>query len=254
MNRNDDAPFFVGYLPAPKAIRGLLIGVSIVLLGLFTAVSLAVGVTQDDPGPGAFRFDFGEQTVVGVIEARPYPVLHVTEGNERFAAGRALLLSGQGKRGVMEQAAPLDGKTARLKGILLKRGDLDMLQVGELAQEMPPGDAARASSIPVETLGRWRLAGEICDGKCVAGAMSPGQGLSHKACANLCLIGGAPPVFVSSKPVAGADYLLMAGPDGGPLPDSLYDWTAIYLTIEGNIERRGDLLIFLIDPASLETL
>lgn len=249
MSEQKDTPFFVGYLPAPKGLRGWLFGVSAVLIVLFAAVSIATGVTQDNPGPGTFRWDFGEQTVTGIIEAKPYPILHVTEGTDKLPAGRTVMLSGQGKRGVMDQAAPLDGKPAQVKGIVLKRGDLDMIQVGGM--EGAPGDP---QSVAVERLGRWRLAGEICDGKCLAGAMSPGRGLAHKACANLCLVGGAPPVFVSSKPVAGADFMLMAGPDGGPLPAWLYDQTAVYLTIEGNIEKRGDLLVFLVDPASIEVL
>jgi hypothetical protein len=252
MNEQRDAPFFVGYLPAPKALRGWLIGISALLIVLFAAVSLAVGLTQDDPGPGSFRWDFGEQSVTGVIEAKPYPVLHVTEGSDKIPAGHTVMLAGQGKRGVMAEAGPLNGKTAQLKGILIKRGDLDMLQVGGIEAVTEPG--GQTPAIAVEKLGRWKLAGEICDGKCVAGAMSPGRGLAHKACANLCLAGGAPPVFVSSKPVAGADFLLMAGPDGGPLPDWLYDRTAVYVTIEGEIEKRGDLLIFRVDPASIEVL
>jgi hypothetical protein len=46
----------------------------------------------------------------------------------------------------------------------------------------------------------------------------------------------------------------MASADGGPLPDWLYDETARYIAIEGEIERRGDLLIFRVDPASLKVL
>ena len=252
MSEQKDAPFFVGYLPAPQGLRGWLLGVSAALIVLFAAVSIATGLTQDDPGPGSFRWDFGEQTVTGIIEAKPYPILHVTKGTDKLPAGRTVMLSGQGKRGVIDQAAPLDGKPAQVKGIVLKRGDLDMIQVGGM--EAAEGASGGPQPVAIEKLGRWRLAGEICDGKCVAGAMSPGRGLAHKACANLCLIGGAPPVFVSSKPVAGADFMLMAGTDGEPLPDWLYDRTAVYLTIEGDIEKRGDLLVFLVDPASIEVM
>jgi hypothetical protein len=84
--------------------------------------------------------------------------------------------------------------------------------------------------------------------------MRPGTGLAHKACANLCLAGGIPPVFVSSQAVEGSEFLLLAGPDGGPLPGWLYDRTAVLLSIEGDIERRGDLLIFRVDPASVKVL
>ena len=84
--------------------------------------------------------------------------------------------------------------------------------------------------------------------------MRPGTGLAHRACANLCLVGGVPPVFVSSAPVEGEEFLLIGGPDGGPLPEALLDVTALYISVEGRVERRGDLLVFLIDPASIEVL
>jgi hypothetical protein len=249
---NETAPFFVGYLPVPKALRAWLLAVAASLAMLFAAIGWAIATGQSDPGPGAFRFDLGEQTVTGVMEARPYPLLHVTIGSDVIPAGHTLMLAGGGKTGAEGPATSLDGKLAQISGIILKRGDLDMLQLrggsGAVAAE------GAAPVIPVTRLGRWRLAGEICDGKCLAGAMRPGTGLAHKACANLCLLGGIPPVFVSSQPVEGSEFLMLAGPDGGPLPNWLYDRTAVFLTIEGDIERRGDLLIFRVDPASLELL
>ncbi|MEL6236793.1 MAG: hypothetical protein AAFR46_20540, partial [Pseudomonadota bacterium] len=98
---------------------------------------------------------------------------------------------------------------------------------------------------------RWRLVGEICDGKCYAGAMRPGTGLAHKACAILCLDGGVPPVFVATDEVEGAQFMMLAGPDGGAVPDAVLQQTAILVTADGEIERRGDLLVFRIDPDSV---
>jgi hypothetical protein len=212
-----------------------------------------IGATQDDPGPGAFRFDFGRQTVTGTLELWPYPVLHVTRGTERVEVGSTLMLSGGGKRGVIDRAEPLAGQLVTASGVILARGDLDMLQVRDGADGL---SAAGGDAVPVEIepLGRWRLAGEICDGKCLAGAMRPGTGLAHKACANLCLSGGVPPVFVSSQPVAGSEFLLVAGPNGGPLPEALYDYVGLYVDLEADVERRGDLLVMRIDPATIERL
>ena len=248
-----DKPFFVGYLSAPPRLRGFLVLVIFGLIAIFTAVGYTIALTQADPGPAATRFDYGRQTVTGIIEARPYPVLHVLSGTERVPEGRTILLTGQGKFGVQDRADRLDGALAKASGVVLERGDLDMLQVRGGMQGLGPtmGPVAELAS---EDLGRWRLAGEICDGKCLAGAMRPGRGLAHRACANLCLAGGVPPVFVSSQPVEGSEFLLIGGSDGGPIPDSLLDLTALYISIEGRIERRGDLLVFLVDPDSAEVL
>lgn len=246
-------PFFVGYLPVPKKLSRFLVIVSAVLVVGFFAAGWVIGATQDDPGPGAFRFDFGRQTVIGTLELHPYPVVHVTEGTEQIAPGSTLMLSGAGKNGAIDRAEPLAGQLVTASGVLLARGDLDMLQLrgGADGLSAAEGDAA---PVDAEPLGRWRLAGEICDGKCLAGAMRPGTGLAHKACANLCLSGGVPPVFVSSQPIEGAEFLLVAGPDGGPMPDSLYDAVGLFVSVEAEIERRGDLLVMAIDPTTIERL
>jgi hypothetical protein len=54
------------------------------------------------------------------------------------------------------------------------------------------------STPPIAEVGeaRW-FRGEIIDPKCFAGAMKPGTGKTHKACAALCLRGGIPPAFLS---------------------------------------------------------
>ncbi|MEM8786653.1 MAG: hypothetical protein AAGE76_00170 [Pseudomonadota bacterium] len=252
-----DTPFFIGFLPPSRWFLALyaLAGVAMVLG--FGAVGWAIGLSQADPGDGAFRFDFGRQTVTGVIEARPYPMLHVTEGTEAIPAGRTIIMSGGGKTGVQSRADPLDGQLATVSGAPLQRGDLTMIQARGGRNGVGAAEEAAESAVPevaVTDLGRWRLAGEICDGKCLAGAMRPGTGLAHRACANFCLIGGVPPVFVSSQPVEGESFLLLGGPDGGPLPEVYLDYTALYVSVEGRLERRGDLLVFLIDPDTLEIL
>lgn len=77
--------------------------------------------------------------------------------------------------------------------------------------------------------------------------MKPGTGLAHKACANLCLNGGVPPVFVSTSPVQGHIFFLVASHDGGQMPAALLDKTSVPVVLEGTVERRDDLLIFKVD-------
>lgn len=247
--------FFVAFFRMPPRLRIFLLTVSAILIAAFAALAVAAGATQDDPGDGRFRFDFGRQTVTGVVELNPYPLLHVTEGSEQIPAGTTLMMSGGGKSGVTKRAAPLDGGMAVASGVLLTRGELLMLQARGGRNGLAPAEDAAVIPAPLaEPLGRWRLAGEMCDGKCLAGAMRPGRRLAHKACANLCVIGGVPPVFVSTKPVEGETYLLLAGPDGGPLTMEMRDHMAAFVTLEGEIERRGGLLVLKIDPATVEPI
>lgn len=245
--------FFIGFFPIPPLLRPFLAAIAAALILLFAAAGWFAASTQAAPEEAGFRFDFGRQEVTGVLSLHPYPLIRVTEGSERLAAGRTVMLSGGGKF-APAQAAALDGRLVKAGGVILRRGDLDMLQIGggEANLSAAAGEAPALS--PPERLGRWRLEGEICDGKCAAGAMRPGRGLSHKACANLCITGGVPAVFVSAAPVEGAAFLLMAGPEGGPLPQEALAFTAAYVSVEGDIERVGDLLVFRIDPATLKAL
>lgn len=242
----DRDPFFVGYLAPPKALRDLMLGVALAAVLGFAGAAWLVAATQDDPGDGAFR---GAAAAMGVLQATPYPVVHVTL-SERFPAGTALLLTGGGKRGVQERADPLDGQLVAVSGFEISRGDIRGLQLAGGTDGMAPADGA-AGLPQVQDLGRWRITGEICDGKCLAGAMRPGTGLSHKACANLCLAGGVPPVFVATGPVEGAEFLLIGDVSGGPIRPEVLDHTGTLVQAEGRVERRGGLTVFLMDPASV---
>jgi hypothetical protein len=242
-------PFFVGYFRRiPPEIRSfaLTAGASIVAALAVIAVLLPLGTI--DPGAGRYADDLRGGVLTGVIDPLPYPILRVPGADGE--PPRAVLLGGQEKIGVQ---APVDAGTpvVELGGIFVRRGDIEMLLV--------PGNGAKASvtelprfvPAPAVDLGRWRLTGEICDGKCHAGAMKPGNGLAHKACANLCIESGLPPVLVMDLPVEGTTVVLLAAADGGPMPGEMLDLTAVPIQIEGQLERRDDLLIFRIDSASV---
>jgi hypothetical protein len=144
--------------------------------------------------------------------------------------------------------------TVDVGGVFVRRGALQMLLVAQ--DGVKPGRISLAGFVPeaAQDLGRWRLAGEICDGKCYAGAMKPGSGLAHKACANLCIFEGLPPVLVMELPVEGATEVLLAAQDGGPMPAALYNLTAMPVTMEGRLERRDDILVFRIDTGSVKRM
>ena len=250
MNDGDDA-FFIGWRPrAPAALRGFLAGLSVALLGAAALLALLLSARIDDPGNGSFDWAAGERTLRGVITAAPYPLLHLPPSAQQ-PDGHTVLLSGEGKTGPGLDPA-LVGRVVDATGVMLHRGSIDMMQIGDdPGLRAVPGE--QAPPVPV-SLGRWRLVGEICDGKCWTGAMRPGSGIAHRACASLCLIGGLPPVLVTTAPVAGTSFLLLAGPDGGPMPNALLRLVGLRIRIDGAIERRGDLLVLRADPASASAL
>ncbi|MEE4187449.1 MAG: hypothetical protein V2I76_03250 [Roseobacter sp.] len=248
-----ESSFFVGYLPIPKPLRVLLGAVAVGTVAFFAAFAFVVGATQDNPGDGQLRFDLGRQTVSGVLELNPYPVLHVTEGSENVSVGETLMMSGAGKFGVIEQAEKIGPTGATVSGIILNRGSIRMLQIPNRNRDIKAADVAASPPEAVD-LGRWRLAGEICDGKCLTGAMRPGRGLAHKACAELCILGGVPPVFVTTQPVEGHAFLMIGAANGGPISPALLARTGVYISVEGRVEQRGGLAVFLADEATVEVL
>lgn len=233
--------FFVGYLPAPRATRRAAMVFAVLLCVAFAGLAAVVGRTPFDIGSSQYGEDIA---ATGVFVARPYPLI-VAAADAAHPHGRTLLLGGEGKHGAQDFGRSLDGRLARLEGVLVARGDIDMALVGGADQLRPVDGAAVAPQ--AAPLGRWRIAGEICDGKCAAGGMRPGTGLAHKACANLCISTGLPPVFVASKPIEGRSSLLLASRDGGPAPELIADMTAVPVTLEGDVVRLGDLLVFRVD-------
>jgi hypothetical protein len=239
------SPFFVGWnLRSILPSAGFLAWVCALTLVLFAGIALALGAAVNDPGGGDFS---GDKDLTGVIVAEPYPLL-VLDPDAAHPNGHAILLSGGGKVGVQEQAAALNGKRARATGAGFKRGCIDTMVGVDLRPAEGPAPAP--ASTP---LGTWRLTGEICDGKCVSGVMRPGNGLAHKACANVCIASGVPPVLVTTAPVEGAGYLLMGDKQGHALPDAFRDRTGVLQRMDGTVERIADLLIFHTDVAAAAT-
>ncbi|MEM6489462.1 MAG: hypothetical protein AAF677_14545 [Pseudomonadota bacterium] len=255
-----DAPFFIGFLPVPPALRGFLALAGVVALLAAGALGYLVAATQDDPGTGGFA---GRQQVTGVLIPGAYPLLQVTEGTEALPAGRTVMLAGIGKFGVQNRVNDLGGQLVRADGIMVQRGDLQVLQlrgardaIAAVPHATPPDatpSLAAAPPAPAATrrLGRWRLTGELCDGKCYAGAMRPGRGISHRACANLCIIGGVPMVFVATGEVQGHAFFLVTGPAGEAVDRALLDAVAELIEIEGEIEIVAGMPVLRADPASI---
>lgn len=241
-------PFFVGYFKkVPASIRDFALGAGAVVVALLALMALLLPLGTIDPGTGRYADDLRGGSLIGVLETAPYPILRVPATAD--TAPRAVLLGGQDKVGAQKRT---DRGTPMLdiSGVFVRRGDLEMLLIGDNSAK-PSANPAGFTPAPSEDLGRWRLTGEICDGKCYGGAMKPGKGLAHKACANLCIEFGLPPVLVTELPVEGSTVVLLAAADGGPMPDAMFDLTAIPLQLEGQLERRDDLLILRVDESSI---
>lgn len=256
----DDDEFFVGYLPTPPRTRRFALGAGAAAIALVALSGVAIAGTMTSPGSGVTPFH-GPEHFVGVLSAHPYGVLWTLSDDERSL--RAILIVRGGKLGMPPQAATLDGAVVAIDGGLLDRDGHRMIELAHLPEASTELDAARVARIrallaePPETLGEVELRGEIVDSKCYLGRMRPGGGRTHRACAQLCVAGGIPPVLVTRDHASGTEqhYLLVrADAEPAELGRAVLPYLAEPVALRGRLERRGDLLVLAIDPATIRRL
>jgi hypothetical protein len=151
------------------------------------ALGLGLGAAAPHPGPGVW--DQGRKVAVtGTIYPEPY--LHLL--TEDLGNGlRPVFLVGAGKDRISVRPA-LTFTGAAVTGTLIQRGEHAMMAVEGIYPDPAPG---RLRPGPETDLGDAVMTGEILDAKCWFGAMRPGHGKTHKACAALCARGGLPLAF-----------------------------------------------------------
>lgn len=243
MSAGTEKDFFVGYAPPPRATGWFALKVGIGLIAGAFFLALALGWSVQDRSGGNYG---AEITVRGYVANMPSPVVRALP-DARYPQGRAMMIAGASKEGAAPHVDAFKGKLVEVKGGTLKRGTLDMLVVWGKGNFKEVPDARPVKLAEPVSLGRWKVAGEICDGKCLAGAMRPGTGLAHKACANLCIDRGQAAVFATVRPVAGQSYLLLADANGKLPPPAYRDYTALPVELEGEIVKVDDLLVFRVD-------
>lgn len=248
--------FYVGYLKMPGTLRKFVMGVLPVLLALTGGTALFLSLSQNDPGNGVWA-DEAAPTMIGRIEAAPYPLIRVLTNDPDMPIATILLVE-EGKRGGGEGVRALDGRMAGVRGTLLQRDHVKLIELDVEGSKpdasLSGADTSRLSVLQRELLGRVTLRGEIIDPKCYCGAMKPGEGKTHKACATLCISGGIPPMFVTLDSNGKRSYYLLSNHEGRALDERILPFVADLVEITGMLERRDDLTLFKIDPADIRRL
>lgn len=236
--------FYVGYLPVPRRVKRIVFaGVGLILIGIIGAAIVIAG-QQSDPGKG--HWAMGEYDVYeGVLLEKPYAMLVVN--------GRPHLLVTEGKSVPMEQVKGLDGQRVRLRASILERDGRRMLAVPGGEDVIEVIGAAELNYELVSTNNSVELVGEIIDPKCYLGAMKPGGGKTHKACAALCLRGGIPPMLVERSADGTETYYLLV-PDSENILDRVVDTVGEPVRVSGVRGMIGDLITLRIRPSSIERL
>lgn len=248
-DRTSEAEIYVGYLPLPYKQRLILLWLVPALVLLVCVAALVWAGSQREPGTGVWN-DGKPIRVRGVLTARPYPILFCDSPDGRPTA---VLLVEVGKVGAAHNAAALDGRVVWASGWPLQRDGRRMLEL-EPEPEALTADEQMTTLPPVETaLGQAVLRGTIVDSKCYLGAMKPGEGKAHKQCATLCIRGGIPPMLVVDDS-AGRSYVLLAGPEGGPLDPAAYPFIGDDVELRGELSERGGLRVLRVQAADIRRL
>lgn len=225
MSATERDSIYVGYLPTPKrtaALLRVLVPVTIIGLGLISGL---VAGAMTSTGDGVWDLD--ETTELrGTIRDVGYPVLMVESDGQPLTP---VLLVGELKSGVRDQLGEaMNGAEVVIRGNTITRDGLRMLSLAgadAITIERPGSGIERADGQRVE------LRGEIMDSKCYLGAMKPGQGKTHKACAILCVRGGVPPVLIGPE---GAHVLTS---DDGALESRWLEFIGEPVVIQGTLGK-----------------
>jgi hypothetical protein len=246
--------FFIGWLPAPPRYARFLRPVVAALLLLVAGAALLLALGQRSPGTGIWEDD-APRTFEGIVYASPYALLRVP-GEQPGDPARTILLVEEGKFGAAERVRPYDGQAVRVTGTLLHRDERWMLELAAGDAGLQPIHLEEQHAQPLRRpppreLGPVTLRGEIIDSKCYLGAMKPGGGKTHKACAVLCLSGGIPPMFVTRNAAHQETYYLLTAPDGGPLGSEAFDYAGDSVELTGRLELHGDVQVLKVAPGDI---
>ena len=233
---HDRDGFFVGYLPTPTALHRWTLAVAGCALLVMITAAIVIAAGQRDPGDG--RWDTATRQVEGVYVDSPYPMLHTDDAT--------LLLVGEGKVAGPREVSLRDQRV-RAAGTILKRGAVQLLELGRPVEPLRSDEQFPAIAMPSAT---QTLRGEILDPKCFAGAMKPGDGKTHKGCAALCLRGGIPPVFRS-----GDELYLLVDQDlkrlEGAALQRVIEQVGEDVTVVGGLTSIGRLKVLAVDAGTI---
>jgi hypothetical protein len=245
--------FYVGYVSkAPAGISRRIRAVVIALMAIAVMGAFTFASVQRTFAPAIF--EYGKQrSFEGIIERKPFPTLLVKRpGSPDFGSSRYLLVA-EGKHGVDEEVSAFEGKSVRLKGKLIYRGNQAMIEVTKGSVSV--AGSAEAPPAAEKMLGVFELNGEIVDGKCYLGVMNPGSGKVHRDCAARCLSGGVPILFATNDFRGEPAILQLTDSNQKPLPKTTFlDRVGQPVRLKGTVVQNDDTLIFEIDPSGISEL
>jgi hypothetical protein len=246
-------PFFIGYKAMPVSLKWFYAMIAMFLLAGSAVFSYTVASQQQVDGQGVWNTS-EEVSIEGYLTVDPYPVLHKAESAADGLATSVLMVM-EGKHSANDIADAYADTMVSVRGYPVSRGGWLMLELTGSDAITPLNstisDSDRMSIVDAESLGTVTLTGEVVGSKCFLGVMNPGSGPVHKACADICLLGGVPPLLVvRDKQQRKFGYLLTRA-DGSSAARQLMSAAAESVQISGELSRKGDLLYLAIGSLNI---
>ncbi|MGB5705486.1 MAG: hypothetical protein WBM41_01535 [Arenicellales bacterium] len=247
--------FFVGYLDMPAALRRFYTPLTILLLGVSGLIGFGIASMQSSTGAASWQTESSE-TLSGLLMVDPYPVLHRLDPANPDQV-ESILLVNQGKFSAEAYARPYHNRMVSVTGFPITRGGWTMLEVTAADSIFEDQSGKSAADVEIEknvtakSLGVVTLNGEIADSKCFLGVMKPGEGSVHKACAEVCLIGGIPSMLVVRDGDGRKYGYILTLPDGSSASTALSGRAADKVGVTGELMQKGDLIYIKISPDGL---
>ena len=257
MKNRNSAPFFVGYLDMPNALKKFYVPLSLGML-VFSAMMGYIFASQQSSIADATWQTESTVTFTGLLTVDPYPVLHRIHPQESEEVESVLLVR-QGKFSAEEFATSFSGQMVSITGFPISRGGWTMLELRSaediIAIDKDQADHAAVirTKVAAVSLGNVTLIGEIADSKCFLGVMKPGEGTVHKACAEVCLLGGIPTMLVVRDQSDNRYGYILTLPDGGSASGLLAERAADDVEIYGELMQKGDLLYLRMSSDSIKS-
>lgn len=234
-SKTDD--FYVGYRPVSRAQRFFNIGaIALFLIGALT-LGAALTINQSDPGDGVW--DTAAQTKhQGVLLANPAPMIVTTRED---GAPFPVLLVDYNKFGADSRVEPLDTRPGVVRGSRIARFGVEMIELDPTDAGVEALDnAATPKPLRWTDAGEATIQGEIIDPKCYLGAMKPGRGKVHKACAIRCISGGIPPMLLAAHPGGAPRFILLHSSDPSALRDLVIPHVADPVEVRGRLRQSPE--------------
>lgn len=243
--------FFVGYKPMSRATgrATLYAGILALAITAFVAAALAAGQRRDGDG---IRSIAPGGPFVGLFSPVPYP--HIVHFDQSGSPATLLMVSGA--KGGFAAEGLREHMIVEVSGTVIERDGTRLLEAPSVVEAANPDPTltARLRALKPQDLGVVELRGEIVDSKCYFGRMRPGGGRTHRACAQLCISGGIPPVLVVREKDGREIHFLVTTAANGRANDFVLDYVSEPVSIRGRARLFAGLRIIAADVDGIERL